>query len=34
MTGAGEQPEGVDLVVSKPFTLTILREAIHKILGQ
>ncbi len=34
MTGAGEQPEGVDLVVSKPFTLTILREAITKILAQ
>jgi len=34
MTGAGEKPEGVDLVVSKPFTLTTLREAINKILGQ
>jgi CheY-like chemotaxis protein len=28
MTGAGERPPGVDLVVSKPFTLNTLREAI------
>lgn len=28
MNGAGERPEGVDLVVSKPFTLNALREAI------
>jgi signal transduction histidine kinase len=34
MTGAGEQPEGVDLVVSKPFTLNTLRESLVKILGQ
>ena len=33
MTGAGEQPEGVDLVVGKPFTLTTLRNAIAKVLG-
>jgi signal transduction histidine kinase len=31
MTGAGEQPPGVDLVVSKPFTLTTLRSAIVKV---
>ncbi len=30
MSGAGEQPEGVDLVVSKPFTLNSLREAVTK----
>jgi CheY-like chemotaxis protein len=30
MSGAGEKPEGVDLVVSKPFTLNTLREAISK----
>jgi CheY-like chemotaxis protein len=30
MSGAGEKPEGVDLVVSKPFTLHSLREAISK----
>lgn len=30
MTGAGEQPEGVDLVVSKPFTLSMLRGAIAR----
>ncbi len=30
MSGAGEKPEGVDLVVSKPFTLISLREAIAK----
>jgi DNA-binding NtrC family response regulator len=34
MTGAGEQPEGVDLVVSKPFTLNTLRGAIAKSLGR
>ncbi len=32
MTGAGEQPAGVDLVVSKPFTLTTLRNAIAKVM--
>ena len=32
MTGAGEKPEGVDLVVSKPFTLNSLREAIGSVL--
>jgi len=31
MTGAGEQPPGVDLVVSKPFTLTTLRSAIARV---
>jgi hypothetical protein len=30
MSGAGEKPEGVDLVVSKPFTLNSLREAITR----
>jgi signal transduction histidine kinase len=30
MSGAGEKPEGVDLVVSKPFTLNSLRESISK----
>ncbi len=30
MSGAGEQPFGVDLVVSKPFTLGSLREALFK----
>jgi len=34
MTGAGEQPPGVDLVVSKPFTLTTLRSAIAKVTGR
>jgi len=32
MSGAGEKPEGVDLIVSKPFTLNSLREAITKAL--
>ncbi len=31
MTGAGEQPPGVDLVVSKPFTLAALRSAMSKV---
>jgi signal transduction histidine kinase len=30
MSGAGEKPAGVDLVVSKPFTLNSLRQAITK----
>lgn len=30
MTGAGEKPDGVDVVVSKPFTLSTLREAISE----
>lgn len=30
MSGAGERPAGVDLVVSKPFTLNTLRDAITK----
>ncbi|MDB6150035.1 MAG: protein of unknown function, putative Histidine kinase [Chthoniobacter sp.] len=30
MSGAGEQPPGVDLVVSKPFTLATLRSAIAR----
>lgn len=34
MTGAGEQPTGVDLVVAKPFTLSTLRNAITKVLGR
>jgi signal transduction histidine kinase len=34
MSGAGEKPEGVDLVVSKPFTLNSLREAITKAIGR
>jgi CheY-like chemotaxis protein len=34
MTGAGEQPQGVDLVVCKPFTLTGLRTAIAKVLDR
>lgn len=34
MSGAGEQPLGVDLVVSKPFTLTTLRNAIAKVMGR
>jgi signal transduction histidine kinase len=34
MSGAGEQPQGVDLVVSKPFTLTTLRSAIAKSTGR
>ena len=29
MSGSGEQPKGVDLVVSKPFTLNALRSAIR-----
>ena len=32
MSGAGEKPEGVDLVVSKPFTLNSLRKAMTKAL--
>jgi signal transduction histidine kinase len=34
MSGAGEQPAGVDMVVSKPFTLTMLRNAIGKMVGE
>ncbi len=34
MSGAGEKPTGVDLVVSKPFTLTTLRSAIAKITAK
>lgn len=34
MTGAGEQPPGVDLVVSKPFTLTTLRNAIARVTAR
>jgi hypothetical protein len=30
MAGSGEQPPGVDLVVSKPFTLATLRNAMVK----
>jgi signal transduction histidine kinase len=32
MTDAGERPAGVDLIVSKPFTLGTLRQAIAKVL--
>ncbi len=31
MNGTGELPEGVDLVVGKPFTMSILRDAIEKV---
>ncbi len=31
MNGAGEKPEGVNLVVAKPFTMSILRDAIAKV---
>ncbi len=31
MNGAGEQPEGVNLVVGKPFTMNTLRDAIAKV---
>ena len=34
MTDAGEHPPGVDLVVSKPFTLTTLRNAIARATGR
>jgi len=34
MNGAGEKPDGVDLVVSKPFTLATLRSAIAKLTGK
>jgi FixJ family two-component response regulator len=34
MSGSGEQPQGVDLVVSKPFTLATLRNAIAKATGR
>lgn len=34
MAGSGEQPEGVDLIVSKPFTLSTLRSAIEKVVGR
>ena len=34
MSVAGEQPPGVDLVVSKPFTLATLRNAIAKATGR
>jgi signal transduction histidine kinase len=34
MTGAGECPAGVDLVVSKPFTLSTLRGAMPKVTGR
>ena len=34
MSGAGEQPPGVDLVVGKPFTLATLRNAIAETTGR
>jgi signal transduction histidine kinase len=34
MIGAGEQPEGVDFVVSKPFTLNTLRTAISNTIAK
>lgn len=33
MAGSGEQLEGIDLIVSKPFTLATLRGAIAKVTG-
>jgi hypothetical protein len=33
MEGAGEKPEGIDLVVSKPFTFAALRAAIASVTG-
>jgi FixJ family two-component response regulator len=30
MSGSGESPQDIDMVVSKPFTLSTLREAISK----
>jgi len=33
MSGAGEKPEGVDIIVGKPFTLNILRDAINRATG-
>jgi signal transduction histidine kinase len=32
MAGSGEKPEGVDIVVSKPFTLAVLRTAIRTVM--
>lgn len=34
MAGSGEQPQGVNRVVSKPFTLATLRNAIVEVLGR
>ncbi len=34
MSGAGEKPAGIDLIVSKPFTLTTLRTAIAKVTAK
>ncbi|MHA3775509.1 response regulator [Verrucomicrobiota bacterium sgz303538] len=34
MNGPGKQPEGVDLVVSKPFTVNGLRTAISSVMGE
>ena len=34
MSGTGEKPSGIDLVVSKPFTLTTLRTAIAKVTAK
>ncbi len=34
MVGSGEQPEGVDMVVSKPFTLSTLRTAIRTVMDR
>lgn len=34
MQGAGEKPPGVDLVVSKPFTLATLRAAMAKVMSE
>jgi CheY-like chemotaxis protein len=34
MSGSGEQPPGVDLIVSKPFTFATLRNAIAKATGR
>ncbi len=34
MAGSGEQPDGVDLVVGKPFTLSALRSAISDVMAK
>lgn len=34
MAGASEQPEGINLVVAKPFTVSTLRSAIAKVVGR
>ncbi len=34
MNAAGERPEGVDLIVNKPVTLTALRQAVAKVMAE